>query len=94
MNELPNRQRRAGPAIRSTEKLLALLFLKQVKDVGAYLRGIGVPTLIPVPVNFPADAGKASAVHGTPLANLGMGFGETPIRTKVSGSRHRPGRQL
>jgi hypothetical protein len=66
--------------------LLALLVFEQVEDIGLYLRWIGVPTLIPVPINLPANTGKPMSVLDTPPANLGMGVAETRIRAEVGGS--------
>ena len=74
--------------------LLALLVFEQVKNIGAYLRWIGVPTLVPVLINLPADTGKPMPVLGTPSANLGMDVAETRIRAEVGGSDHATAGQL
>ena len=55
---------------------------------------MGVPTLIPMPVYFPANTAKLMTVVGTPAPNLGMGIAETGIRAEVRGSRHAAGWQL
>ena len=67
---------------------LALLVSKQVENISAYLRWIGVPTLVPVPINLPTSTGKPMAVFSAPLANLGMGIAEPRIRTEVSSRHH------
>ena len=73
---------------------LALLVFEQVENIGAYLRWIGIPTLVPVPINLPANTGKPMSVLGTPPANLGMGVAETRIRAEVGGSDYAAGGQL
>jgi len=79
---------------RRTKLELALLVFEQVENIGAYLRWIGVPTVIPVRINLPTNTGKAMSVLGTPLANLGMGVARTRIRAEVGGSHHGTGGQL
>ena len=74
--------------------LLALLVFEQVENIGAYLRWIGIPTFVPVPINLPANTGKPMSVLGTPPANLGMGVAETRIRAEVGGSDYAAGGQL
>ena len=73
---------------------LALLVLEQVENIGAYLRWIGIPTLVPVPINLPANTGKPMSVLGTPPANRGMGVAETRIRAEVGGSDYAASGQL
>jgi hypothetical protein len=74
--------------------LLALLLFEQMKNIGAYLQWIGIPTLVPVPINLPTNAGKPMPVLGTPPANLGMGLAKMPIRAEVRGRHHVAGGQL
>jgi hypothetical protein len=66
---------------------LALLVFKQVENIRANLRWIGIPTLFPVPINFPTNPGKPMSVLGTPLAKLGMGVTQACIRPEMGG-RH------
>jgi hypothetical protein len=74
--------------------VLALLVFEQVENISAYFRWIGVPTLVPVPINLPANTGKPMSVVGTPSANLGMGVAETRIRAEMGGSDYATGGQL
>src|SRR5262245_4462166 len=71
--------------------LSARSVLEQVKDIGAYLRWISVPTLVPVPVNLPAGIRTQMPVLGAPPANGVVGFPETLIGAEVSCSRHAAG---
>src|SRR5262249_21288232 len=73
---------------------LALLVLEQVENIGAYLRWVGVPTLVPVPINLPANTGERMSVLATPPANFGMGVAKTRIRAEVGGSDHATDWQL
>ncbi len=74
--------------------LLAFLVMEQVENIGAYLRWVGIPTLVPVPVDLPTNAGKPMTVPSTPLANLRMGVAETRIRAEVGSSHHAASGQL
>jgi hypothetical protein len=73
---------------------LALLVFKQVENIGAYLRRLGIPTFFPVSVNLPTNAGEPMLVRGTPLANLGMRFAKALVGAEVCGRHHSAGGQL
>ena len=73
---------------------ITLFDFEQVENICADPRGLGVPTLIPVPINLPTNTRKPMSVRGTPLANLGMGEAETPIRAEVGASHHLAAGQL
>ena len=66
----------------------ALAVIEQVENIGAYLGWIGVPTLLPMTINLPTNAGQPMSVHGTPVANVGVGVAKTRIRAEVRGRCH------
>jgi hypothetical protein len=65
-----------------------------MKHVGPNLGGIGIPTLVPVSVDLPANCGKPMPVHGAPIEDRGMRLAETLVRTEMGRGCHVSAGQL
>src|SRR5271156_2927916 len=67
--------------------------IKKIENICAYLRGIRIPTFLPVAVYFPAWSGEFSLCRA-PFANGCVRVFEISVGAEVHGGRHSASGQL
>src|SRR5205823_11455975 len=55
--------------------LLARFLIQQIKNIGANLRRIGIPTLFPMAIELPRNSGAPIPLLSAPHSNRCMRFG-------------------
>ena len=78
----------------SASRLYRFGIVKQMEDIGANLRWITIPALLPVAVNLPGGTRKSMPLPGAPLANGRMRVSETLVGAEVHGRCHSASRRL